>query len=142
MSWEVAALGAQAAGSIFGGIGARRQAQDQARQTERQRLAVRIRGMEEETALADELNRTMSTFYAARGANNLSISSPTGLVIAGDIRRYARQNILTVRRNTAMQAGQLQDQAQGLARQGQYSLMTGVFSAAKPLLSLAQTGFR
>lgn len=138
MGWQVAFAGLQAGASILGGMGQARAARSQAAQQLRQAEAARTQGLEKEASLRDEFNRTMSTFAAARGANGLTLNSPSGVALASDLRLYSRQNIQSLRRNTAMQAAGLTDAAQGTMSQGRYSLLTGVFNAAPSLASMAQ----
>ena len=132
------ALGASAASAVIGGIGAQKQAKSVAGQQAAQARAAEIRGLEVEASLRDELNRTLSGFAAARGANGLSLDSPTGLAIAGDLRKYARQDYLTSRRNTAQQVAGIEAEAKSTLRQGRFSLVSGLFDAAIPLYSLGQ----
>lgn len=138
MGWQAAFTGIQAGASILGGVGQARAARSQAAQQLRQAEAFRTQGLEQEAALTDEFNRTMSSFAAARGANGLGLSSPGALALASDIRAYTRQNVLSARRNAEMRATGATDAARGTMTQGRYSLLTGAFNAAPSFLSLFQ----
>lgn len=138
MGWQAAFAGVQAGASILGGLGQARAARSQAAQQLRQAEAFRTQGLEQEAALRDEFNRTMSSFAAARGANGLGLTSPSAIALSSDIRTYTRQNIMSARRNAEMRAAGATEAASGTMAQGRYSLLTGVFNAAPSFMSIYQ----
>lgn len=123
---------------VAGGLAGRAEARDQEAQFLRQAEFQRIQGLEQEAAIRQEVNSTLSTLSAARGANGLDLDSPTGAAIRGDILRFARQDVLSVRRNAVIAASGSEGQASGARSRGRISLLTGAVSAAPSAFSLLQ----
>lgn len=109
-------------------------AQDAADQAE----YAKIRADEVEGARRDELNRTLSSFAAARGANGLNLTSPTALAIAADLRDIADQDRNAEVGNIRREASALSKTSAARAAGARSSLLSGFTSAAPSLFSLFQ----
>lgn len=123
---------------IFRAVGASQQARASAAQADQQAQDLRTRADEIQAARLDELQRTLSTFAAARGANNTPRSSPTSRAIRGDIRRTSLQDIRSEVGNIRRQATSLQNTASARRAGGRASLLTGVLNTGPSILSLFQ----
>lgn len=134
-----AATAASAGASILGGISGYQQGKSQAAQAAAQQRAAQVQALEVEASRRDELQRTLSSFSAARGANNLTLTSPTAMAYMTDLRTIARRDYLNDAEAIRQQAAAYGRTAQASRSGAAMSLVTGTLNAAAPLGTLYQT---
>lgn len=136
MSW--AAPVAMVGSAVAKGVSGYQQGKAQANAAAQQQRAAEVRALEVETSRRDELVRTLSSFRAARGANGLSLTSPTAQAYADDLRVYARRDYLNEVKAVQQQAAAYGATAQAARSSAGLSLVTGALGAAAPLGTIAQ----
>lgn len=119
------------ASSVASGISSLQQGNSEYSQRMGQAHAIRTQGLEQEVSLRDQLKASLSGVAAAHGANGLSRSSPTRMAIDDDIRKYARQDITSLRANTEARASGAQIAARTARLKGRMGFLSSMFDAAK-----------
>ena len=128
----------QIGASVLGGVAGMRQGQAQAEQYRAQAQQVRIRGLQEESAIREQTIGNLSALDAMRGASGLANTSGTAAILRRRAERTARRDIQTGRLNAAQAADAARMGAAGARAAGFGSLLAGFGGAIGPARSLLE----
>lgn len=124
-----------AAGAVFQGISAKKQADMEAAQLRLNARLEETAGLQRDTQRREELERTVGAIRAARG--DRGDYSPTAISFLDEANTFINSDRMVELLNSQQRSGDLSRQASVARRRGRTSLMTGV---AKAGMSLFQTG--